>query len=95
MDGSQHHALSFKRGRFRKPEDFKGCTASLLNSFSHCFLYITVEERAVNRDSSLYTALKRDSVKPFKYAAGVTIDLNTTDTTELKKIPAWEAALPA
>ncbi len=76
-----------KGGRFRKPEDFKRVYGLTAQQFQSLLPYITVEERAVNRDSSLYTALKRDSVKPFKYAAGVTIDLNTTDTTELKKIP--------
>ncbi len=76
-----------KGGRFRKPEDFKRVYGLTAEQFQSLLPYITVEERAVKRDSSLYTALKRDSVKPFKYAAGVTIDLNTTDTTELKKIP--------
>ena len=76
-----------KGGRFRKPEDFKRVYGPTAQQSQSLLPYITVEERAVNRDSSLYTALKRDSVKPFKYAAGVTIDLNTTDTTELKKIP--------
>lgn len=89
-----------KGGRFRKAEDFSrvyglsdSCYASL-----QPYIYIptdTATESLSRKPISLLTKAC-DSVQPNhmeKYAPGTVLELNSADTTELKKIPGIGSAL--
>lgn len=81
-----------KGGKFRIPEDFRkiyGLTEEQYNTLRP-YIYISEEYRKRDTIRALaeqHIPLKRDSLKPFKYPPGTVIDLNSADTTELKKIP--------
>ncbi len=83
------NVLSYRKqgGKFRTPESFSkiyGLSEELYNAL---LPYITLAE--VKKDTfSLLSIASRDTLtRPFKYPAGTLIDLNSSDTTELKKIP--------
>ncbi|MDR0896053.1 MAG: helix-hairpin-helix domain-containing protein [Prevotellaceae bacterium] len=73
-----------KGGKFRKPEDFKkiyGMDEERYQTLAP-YLYITRSDST----PSLYTPTPpREIIE--KYSEGTLIDLNSADTTELKKIP--------
>ena len=77
-----------KGGRFRKTEDFKkvyGLTEEQYRVLSP-YIYFTMED-TIRKAASLYhlPQVKKDSI--YKYPAGTVVELNSADTTELKKIP--------
>lgn len=80
-----------KGGRFRKPEDFRkiyGLTDLQYNTLLP-YIIIQVTEKLPTKDTiRLFTRETiRDSLSFYKYPAGTVIDLNHSDTSELKKIP--------
>lgn len=86
-----------KGGKFRRAEDFRKIYGLTEEQFSTLAPYIdiapeetpskdTPSEDTARKAASLYLpAIKRDSI--YKYPAGTLVELNTADTTELKKIP--------
>lgn len=76
-----------KGGKFRKAEDFKkvyGLTEDQYQTLSP-YIYIAPEDTAKKVISLYLSQTKQDSV--YKYPIGTIVDLNSADTTELKKIP--------
>lgn len=76
-----------KGGKFRTPEAFSKIYGITPVQFSTLLPYIRIsEEFRIKRDSFFISTLK-DTLKVFKYPAGTIVDLNSADTSELKKIP--------
>lgn len=84
-----------KGGVFRKPEDFAKLYGLEPAMFERLRPYIRIggkvaREDSVKRENERAWAERRDSISRLrqeKYEAGIVVDLNTADTTELKKIP--------
>ena len=84
-----------KGGRFSTPESFARIYGLTEAKFKELQPYIYISEEFIkkpNRKKSAQERSKReekvDSLqKPFKYPEGTLVDVNTADTTELKKIP--------
>lgn len=78
-----------KGGTFRKPEDFRKIHGLTEEQFAVLLPYIHIAESYSHADTlRLYTRQqKRDTAQVYKYPAGTVVELNTADTTELKKIP--------
>ena len=84
-----------KGGRFSTPESFARIYGLTEAKFKELQPYIYISEEFIkkpNRKTSAQERPKReekvDSLqKPFKYPEGTLVDVNTADTTELKKIP--------
>ena len=84
-----------KGGRFSTPESFARIYGLTEAKFKELQPYIYISEEFIkkpNRKKSAQERPKReekvDSLqKPFKYPEGTLVDVNTADTTELKKIP--------
>lgn len=84
-----------KGGVFRKPDDFARLYGLDKAVFERLRPYIRIGGKVAEEDSlraaeQRARAKRKDSVnalKQEKYTAGVIVDLNRTDTTELKKIP--------
>lgn len=77
-----------KGGKFRKPEDFKKIYGLTDEQFAVLYPYITIHEEATKKDTVRILA-QRDTTHlyPVKYTVGTKLEINTTDTAELKKIP--------
>ncbi|WP_071147378.1 helix-hairpin-helix domain-containing protein [Bacteroides ihuae] len=78
-----------KGGKFRKPEEFKKVYGLTEKQYTSLLPYIYVSDTFQKKDTT-GILIKRnfpDSLKVIKYATGTVIDLNLSDTTELKKIP--------
>lgn len=77
-----------KGGKFYKPEDLKkiyGMTNTLYDKLSP---YLYIESKEYKKDTInllLSSKIRKDTL--YKYPTGTKIDLNHSDTTELKKIP--------
>lgn len=92
-----------KGGVFRKPEDFAKLYGLSPEMFTRLKPFIKIGGKVAYEDSVRQAkerawTMKRDSInrlKPEKYAEGVVIDLNTADTTDLKKIPGIGSAYAA
>ena len=84
-----------KGGSFSTPESFARIYGLTEAKFKELQPYIYISEEFIkkpNRKKSAQERPKReekvDSLqKPFKYPEGTLVDVNTADTTELKKIP--------
>lgn len=77
-----------KQGRFRHPEDFRKIYGLTEKQFQTLVPYIRITEKSESRDTvRLLTAQSAQRDTLFKYQPGTVIDLNSADTTELKKIP--------
>ena len=78
-------------GRFRHPDDFRKIYGLTDEQYAALEPYIRIAPQDTARPAPprLYTAqTERDTLaRPYKYPAGTVIELNRTDTTELKKIP--------
>lgn len=74
-------------GKFRKTEDFKKIYGLTEEQYGVLAPYIHISpEDTVRQMMTLYQpATKSDSL--YKYPAGTLVELNSADTTELKKIP--------
>lgn len=85
-----HNILKYRArgGKFRKPQDFRKIYGMTDERFALLLPYIDIP--TVNRDT-VRMAVTRDSVHlpkyPIKYASAIKLELNTVDTTELRKIP--------
>lgn len=84
-----HNALKYRRkgGRWRSPDDFKRLYGLTKADFERLRPYICVE----SEDKSFSDSRRRhDSIRasyPQKYKELTILDLNTVDTTQLKRIP--------
>ncbi|MBP1612784.1 MAG: competence protein ComEA [Bacteroidetes bacterium] len=78
-----------KGGKFRKPEEFKKVYGLTEVQYATLLPYIYVNDTFQKKDTTgiLIKRNPQDSLKVIKYAAGTMVDLNLSDTTELKKIP--------
>lgn len=84
-----------KGGIFRKPEDFSRLYGLDSEMFERLKPYIRIggkvaREDSIRRHNEKIWAERKDSIsrlKQEKYEAGVVLELNSADTTELKKIP--------
>jgi DNA uptake protein ComE-like DNA-binding protein len=78
-----------KGGVFHKPADFRKVYGLSDDEYAELQPYITLapQEPARSITTPLYTPLLPDSVKVFKYPFGTHLNLNRSDTTELKKVP--------
>lgn len=78
-----------KGGKFRSPEAFARIYGITDEQFRRLLPYISIgEEYQLIRDTlNRAKAERKDTLRYFKYPAGIVLDLNTADTTELKKIP--------
>ena len=79
-----------KGGKFRRAEDFKKIYGLTQEQYATLlpYLYIAPEDTQ-QRVVQLYRPpVRRDSTeRQFKYSEGTVVELNSADTTELKKIP--------
>lgn len=80
-----------KGGRFRQVEDFRkiyGLTDEQYQTLLP-YIQITPQPDTIRQPPRVWLAqTESDSTaRPFKYPAGTVIELNSADTTELKKIP--------
>lgn len=91
-----HNILKYraKGGRFRKPQDFRKIYGMTDDRFALLLPYIDIP--TVARDT-VRIAVMRDSTHlpkyPIKYTATIKLELNTVDTTELRKIPGVGSAI--
>lgn len=84
-----------KGGVFRRPDDFAKLYGLDRETFERLRPYIRIggkvaQEDSIRLENGRIRAARRDSVsrlKQEKYETGVVLDLNSVDTTELKKIP--------
>ena len=79
-------------GRFRRPEEFQKVYGLWEEQYTALLPYIRIAPEDTVRitpKSLLIRDIDRDSLPryPEKYAPGTTVELNSADTTELKKIP--------
>lgn len=86
-----HNILKYraKGGKFRKPEDFKKIYGMSEERFALLLPYINIQQ--AKRDTVVKMMAVRDTTKkalyPIKFTAAVKLEINTVDTTELKRIP--------
>ena len=78
-----------KGGRFRTPESFSRIYGLEQEQFETLKPYIRIAMPKVAEIKEIDTMTVRKVVekKPFKYPEGTLVDVNSADTTELKKIP--------
>jgi competence ComEA-like helix-hairpin-helix protein len=80
-----------KGGKFRSPEDFRKIYGLQEEQYATLLPYIYIGDTFQRKDTTRIASEQHSptdaSTKPFKYPAGTIINLNTADTTELKKIP--------
>ena len=78
-----------KGGKFRRAEDFRKVYGLTQEQYEMLLPYIYIATLAKPKDTlRLYTRkIEEDTLNFFKYAAGTVVELNSADTTELKKIP--------
>ena len=78
-----------KGGRFRTPESFSRIYGLEQEQFETLKPYIRIAMPKVAEIKEVDTMTVRKVVekKPFKYPEGTLVDVNSADTTELKKIP--------
>ncbi|MEI7676425.1 MAG: helix-hairpin-helix domain-containing protein [Bacteroidales bacterium] len=75
-----------KGGKYRKPEDFSKVPFIDPQLLSKLLPYIRINEKYIAKHDTFPTKMP-PFVKQEKYAEGTVVDLETADTTELKKIP--------
>ena len=78
-----------KGGKFRTPDAFAKIYGITPEQFKVLLPYIVIGEAYQKKKDTLrvFAAVHKDTLKFFKYPVGTVLDLNTVDTTELKKIP--------
>lgn len=78
-----------KGGKFRRAEDFRKVYGLTQEQYTMLLPYICIAPVTEPKDTlRLYTRkVEKDTLKFFKYEAGTVVELNSADTTELKKIP--------
>lgn len=78
-----------KGGLFRQPESFRKVYGLTQEQYTTLLPYIHIAATTHKRDTIklLTQRAERDTLHSFKYPMGTIINLNSADTTELKKIP--------
>lgn len=78
-----------KGGRFRTPESFSRIYGLEQEQFETLkpYIRIAMPKVAEIKEVDTMTVRKVMEKKPFKYPEGTLVDVNSADTTELKKIP--------
>ena len=78
-----------KGGRFRTPESFSRIYGLEQGQFETLkpYIRIAMPKEAEIKEVDTMTVRKVVEKKPFKYPEGTLVDVNSADTTELKKIP--------
>ena len=78
-----------KGGRFRTPESFSRIYGLEQEQFETLkpYIRIAMPKVAEIKEVDTMTVCKVVEKKPFKYPEGTLVDVNSADTTELKKIP--------
>ena len=78
-----------KGGRFRTPESFSRIYGLEQGQFETLkpYIRIAMPKVAEIKEVDTMTVRKVMEKKPFKYPEGTLVDVNSADTTELKKIP--------
>jgi DNA uptake protein ComE-like DNA-binding protein len=81
-----------KGGKFHSPEDFRKIYGLSEEQYTTLLPYIYIDDKFQKKDTIRMAIQQRHSTpdtiaRPFKYPAGTIVNLNTADTTELKKIP--------
>lgn len=78
-----------KGGKFRKPEDFRKIYGLTEEQHAELLPYISIPQEVIAQEgvSSLPVESIDTIQRVFKYPIGTMVNLNTADTTELKKIP--------
>ena len=78
-----------KGGRFRTPESFSRIYGLEQEQFETLkpYIRIAMPKEAEIKEVDTMTVRKVVEKKPFKYPEGTLVDVNSADTTELKKIP--------
>lgn len=74
-------------GKFRKADDFKKIYGMTKEKYAVLSPYIYIAPEDTARQIPQLYIPQPAQVKNMKYATGTVLDLNLTDTTELKKIP--------
>lgn len=77
-----------KGGKFRQPEDLQKIYGMTHRLYNRLLPYICIQHREYKNDTTslfAFNKIKKDTI--YKYPMGTKIDLNHSDTTELKKIP--------
>ena len=83
-----------KGGKFRTPESFAKIYGITPGQFKTLSPYIYIGSEFQKSDTiRTWTSVQQDTLKAFKYHAGVILNLNMADTTELKKVPGIGSAL--
>lgn len=86
-----HNIIRYRHagGKFTTPDAFAKIYGMKEEWFSKLKPYIYISEAYQKKqDSTRYAkGVKRDTLKIYKYPEGTLVDLNSADTTELKKIP--------
>lgn len=86
-----------RKGVFRRPEDFRKIYGMTDEQFRTLHPYIRIAPIEEMCDTARLSLLidslpvRRDTI--FKYAPGTVVELNSADTTELKKIPGIGSAI--
>ncbi|EJW97930.1 hypothetical protein EVA_13964 [gut metagenome] len=93
-----HNILRYrdKGGRFRKPADFQKIYGLDKTTFETLLPYIVIPPEADKHTPSLLLVNASDSLHPKppeKFAPGTLVELNSADTTILKKIPGIGSAI--
>lgn len=85
-----HNIIKYRRkgGKFRKPEDFRKIYGMTDERFAMLlpYIYILTSKRDTIRTIVRDTAYHHP-IYPIKFTAAVKLELNSADTTELKRIP--------
>lgn len=79
-----------KGGRFRKPADFQKIYGLDKSTFEALLPYIVIPPETEKGTPSLFLADTSDSLRPKpleKFTPGTIVELNSADTTTLKRIP--------
>ena len=78
-----------KGGEFKKPQDFRKIYHLPEKQYLTLLPYIHIENKTIDREPEELpaSAIPPDSFRVIKYAKGTILDLNSADTTGLKKIP--------
>jgi DNA uptake protein ComE-like DNA-binding protein len=83
-----HNIIKYRKkgGKFRKPDDFRKIYGLSNEQFMMLCPYITIQE--IKRDTVRLLAVRDTTHRyPIKYKTIVKMELNSVDTTELRKIP--------
>lgn len=92
-----HNILKYRKagGKFSTPEAFSRIYGVTEEQFNMLKPYIFISEafQKKKQDTLKFAAAQRDTLRVYKYPEGTLVDMNSADTTELKKIPGVGSAI--